>query len=76
MRASIVRELDKVIEVARMAIKEGAMSAVGVRELKNPLAQLTAQGVFAAPQRRPLKRVRRVKVCGPPLSTIISEDRR
>jgi prevent-host-death family protein len=115
--ASGVCGLDKSLEVATMATKEGAMSAVGVKELKNRLthylrrtkageevivtergtpiallqpiesatkvrslegrlAQLEAQGFLTRPQRQPLKRVRRVKVGGPPLSKIILEDRR
>jgi hypothetical protein len=34
------------------------------------------QGFLTTPQRQPLKRVRRVKVGGSPLSTTILEDRR
>ena len=115
--ASGVRRLDKVPEVATMATKEGAMSAVGVKELKNRLthylrrtkageevivtergkpiallqpiqsatnvrslesrlAQLEAQGFLTAAQGKPLKRIRRVKVSGPPLSRMIVDDRR
>jgi len=47
---------------------------IGSREGR--LAQLGAQGRVALPTRPPRKRVRLVKVSGPPLSAIILEDRR
>lgn len=40
------------------------------------LAQLAAQGLVTLPTRKLLKRVRRVRVAGTPLSRIILEDRR
>jgi prevent-host-death family protein len=110
--------LDKPINVATMATrKEAAMSAVGIKELKNRLTQylrrvkqgeevivtergkpvaliqpiqsaerpaslearlarLAALGLVTLPTHKPLKRVRPVKVSGPPISKTILEDRR
>jgi prevent-host-death family protein len=59
-----------------IALLQPIQTAANVRSLESRIAQLAAQGVLAAPQRPPLKRVRRVKVGGPPLSHIILEDRR
>jgi prevent-host-death family protein len=59
-----------------IALLQPIQSATNVRSLETRLAQLEAQGLLTAPQRKPLKRVRRVKVGGPPLSTIILADRR
>ena len=59
-----------------IAVLQPIQSATNVRSLETRLAQLEAQGLLTAPQRKPLKRVRRVKVGGPPLSTIILDDRR
>ena len=57
------------------------MSTVGIKELKKAslearLARLAAQGVVTLPTHKPLKRVRPVKVSGPPISKTILEDRR
>ena len=59
-----------------IAVLQPIQSAANVRSLETRLAQLEAQGLLTAPQRKPLRRVRRVKVGGPPLSTIILDDRR
>jgi prevent-host-death family protein len=59
-----------------IALLQPIQSATNVRSLETRLAQLEAQGLLSAPQRKPLKRVRRVKVGGPPLSTIILDERR
>ena len=59
-----------------IALLQPIQSATNVRSLETRLAQLEAQGLLTAPQRKPLKQVRRVKIGGPPLSTIILDDRR
>ena len=59
-----------------IALLQPIQSATNVRSLETRLAQLEAQGLLTAPQRKPLRRVRRVKIGGPPLSTIILDDRR
>ena len=46
------------------------------QSLEAQLARLAAQGLVVLPTRKPLKRVRRVKIDGPPLSKAILEDRR
>jgi len=59
-----------------IALLQPIQTATNVRSLDSRLAQLAAQGFLSTPQRQPLKRVRRVKVGGPPLSTVILDDRR
>ena len=59
-----------------IALLQPNQSATNIRSLETRLAQLEAQGLLTTPQRKPLRRVRRVKVGGPPLSTIILDDRR
>lgn len=59
-----------------IAVLQPIQSATNIRSLETRLAQLAAQGWLTTPQRQPLMRVRRVKVGGPPLSSIIREDRR
>jgi prevent-host-death family protein len=47
-----------------------------VASLEARLASLAAQGIVALPTRKPLSRVRLVKVSGKPISKSIVEDRR
>jgi prevent-host-death family protein len=109
--------LDKSRKVATMATRGDAMSAVGIKELKNRLthylrrtkqgeevvvtergkpialiqpirsasdaasrearlARLAALGLVTLPTRQLRKRIRPVKVSGPPVSQAILEDRR
>ena len=51
-------------------------SAKRAASLDARLAKLAAQGVLTPPTRKPLRRLRPVKVSGRPLSRIIIEDRR
>jgi len=51
-------------------------SAKRVTSLEARLAQLAAQGILTPPTRKPLRRLRPVKVSGRPLSRIVIEDRR
>ena len=44
--------------------------------LESRLAKLATQGIVTLPSHKPLKRVRLVKVSGPPISKTILEDRR
>jgi prevent-host-death family protein len=44
--------------------------------LEARLAKLAARGLLTPPTRQPLKRVRPVKISGPPISRTIVEDRR
>jgi prevent-host-death family protein len=44
--------------------------------LEAKLARVAAQGLVALPTRKPLRRVRLVKVSGKPISKVILEDRR
>lgn len=67
----VVTERGKPIAVIQPV---GSAKSVVSREAR--LAQLAAQGKIALPRRKPLKRVRRVKVSGAPLSTVILDDRR
>jgi prevent-host-death family protein len=59
-----------------IALLQPIRSATTVRSLESRLAQLEAQGFLTAAQGKPLRRIRRVKVSGPPLSRIIVDDRR
>ena len=59
-----------------IAILQPIQSAGPVVSLEARLARLAAQGVLTVPSRKPLKRVRRVRVSGPPISRTILEDRR
>jgi prevent-host-death family protein len=47
---------------------------VGTVEVK--LARLAVRGMVTLPTRKPMKRVRRVRVSGPPVSQTVVEDRR
>ena len=58
-----------------IALIQPIESAARPVSLEARLARLAAQGFVTLPTRKPLKRVRLVKVSGPPLSQIILEDR-
>ena len=59
-----------------IALIQAIKSADKAVSLEAKLARLAAQGVLSLPTRRPLRRVRLVKVSGKPISKIIVEDRR
>ncbi len=49
------------------------------KKIKSPearLAHLASRGFLILPSRKPLKKIRRLKVSGKPVSKIISEERR
>jgi len=51
-------------------------SAPRTGSLEARLATLAAQGRVTLPTRRPLKRIRMVRIAGPPISRTVIEDRR
>ena len=59
-----------------IAIIQPIESAGPVVSLSARLAKLAAQGLLTLPTRKPLRKVRRVRVSGPPISRTILEDRR
>jgi prevent-host-death family protein len=59
-----------------IALIQPIKSADKAVSLEAKLARLAAQGVLSLPTRRPLRRVRLVKVSGKPISKTIVEDRR
>jgi len=59
-----------------IAIIQPIESAGPVVSLQARLAKLAAQGLLTLPTRKPLKKVRRVRASGPPISRTILEDRR
>lgn len=59
-----------------IAVIQPIQSAAPVVSLEARLAKLAAQGRVTLPTRRPLKKVHRVRVSGPPISRTILEDRR
>ncbi len=59
-----------------IAIIQPIESAGPVVSLQARLAKLAARGLLTLPTRKPLKKVRRVRVSGPPISRTILEDRR
>ena len=59
-----------------IALLQPIQSAEHVASLEARLAKLAAQGLVTLPTHKPLKRVRLVKVSGPPISKTILEDRR
>jgi prevent-host-death family protein len=70
---------DEVIITERgkpIALIQPIESAKRVVSLDARLARLSAQGLVALPSRKPLRRVRLVKVSGAPLSKTIVGDRR
>jgi prevent-host-death family protein len=74
-----VKQGEKVIITDRgkpIALIQPIQSAAPVASLQARLAKLAAQGLVTLPTRKPLKKVRTVKVSGPPISRTILEDRR
>jgi prevent-host-death family protein len=67
----VVTDRGKPIAVIRALEHAGPVSSLEAR-----LAKLDAQGIAAAPARLPLRRVRRAKATGRPLSRLIIDDRR
>jgi prevent-host-death family protein len=59
-----------------IAVIQPIQSAARVVSLQARLAKLAARGLLTLPTRKPLKKVRRVRVSGPPISRTILEDRR
>jgi len=59
-----------------IAVIQPIQSAAPVVSLQARLARLAAQGLVVLPTHKPLKKVRMVKVSGPPISRAILEDRR
>ena len=59
-----------------IALIQPIKSADKAVSLEAKLARLAAQGVLSLPTRRPLRRVRLVKVSSKPISRTIVEDRR
>ena len=59
-----------------IALLQPMRSPRHVESLEARLAQLSAQGRVAAPDRKPLSRLRPVKMTGKPMSQFILEDRR
>lgn len=59
-----------------IALIQPIQSADQVASLDARLAKLAAQGLLTLPTHKPLRKVRLVKVSGPPLSKTILEDRR
>ncbi len=62
--------------IALLQPVEGVTPRRRLVSLEARLARLAAQGLVTLPTRRPLKRVRLVKVSGAPISRTILEDRR
>ena len=59
-----------------IALIQPIQSADRVVSLEARLARLAAQGLVTLPTHKPLRKVRLVKISGPPVSRIILEDRR
>ncbi len=59
-----------------IALIQRIQSVQYVESREARLAQLAAQGLVTLPTRKLLKKIRPVKVGGPPISQIILEDRR
>lgn len=59
-----------------VAVIQPIRTASPLQSLEARLARLAAQGLVRLPTRAPLRRVRRIKVAGPPVSRTILEDRR
>ena len=59
-----------------IAVIQPIQSATRVVSLQARLAKLAARGLLTLPTRKPLKKVRRVRISGPPISRTILEDRR
>jgi prevent-host-death family protein len=59
-----------------IALIQPIKSADKAVSLEARLARLAAQGLVTSPTRKPLRRVRLVKVSGKPMSKVIVQDRR
>jgi prevent-host-death family protein len=59
-----------------IALIQGIQSAEHIATREARLARLAAQGLVTLPARKLIKRIRPVKVSGPPVSRMIVEDRR
>jgi prevent-host-death family protein len=59
-----------------IALIQPIQSAAQPMSLEARLAKLAAEGLVTLPTRKLRKRVRRIKVSGPPVSQAILEDRR
>ncbi|MEW6324883.1 MAG: type II toxin-antitoxin system prevent-host-death family antitoxin [Nitrospirota bacterium] len=59
-----------------VALIQPITSAERVVSLEGKLARLAAHGLVTLPTRKPLRKVRPVKISGVPISKIIVEDRR
>ena len=74
-----VKQGEKVIITDRgkpIALIQPIQSAAPVESLQAGLARLAAQGLATLPIRKPLKKVRTVRISGPRISRTILEDRR
>ena len=74
-----VKQGEEVIVTERgkpIALLQPIQSAEHHTSLEARLARLAALGLVTLPTHKPLKRVRLVKVSGPPISQTILEDRR
>ena len=59
-----------------IALIQPIQSARQAESLEARLARLSAQGSVRLPSRKPLRKVRRIRITGAPTSQIILEDRR
>jgi len=59
-----------------VALIQSISAGTGAVSLEAKLAKLAADGLVSLPTRKPLKKVRRVKVSGVPISKTVIEDRR
>jgi prevent-host-death family protein len=59
-----------------IAVIQPIQSAARVVSLQARLARLAARKLLTLPTRKPLQKVRRVRISGPPISRTILEDRR
>ena len=74
-----IKQGEEVIVTERgkpIALIQPIQSAERPASLEARLARLAALGLVTLPSHKPLKRVRLVKVSGPPISKTILEDRR
>lgn len=70
---------DEIIVTERgqpIALIQSIQSAGQIASLDARLARLAARGLVTLPTHKPLKRVRLVRVSGPPISRTVLEDRR
>jgi prevent-host-death family protein len=59
-----------------IALLQPIQSAERPVSLEARLAKMAAQGFLTLPTRKRLRKVRRIKIAGPPISRTILEDRR